>query len=164
MGIHVFFGMGIFPLAFFAFSLVRPSPATRKALILLAVAAPLLLLIAIGAGRRGFFLGAEGFVRLLAFALPALVAAAMAVSGAGALVRRCPPGIGIPLSLLNAAGCPGLVAGAWLAVFLRFAREAGVGGALPVILAAGGVVALAVAAHSLALWRRRLSPGEGRPG
>jgi hypothetical protein len=150
--------LGIAPLLTFLFSLRRPAPLTRKILWLFIAPAACWLWGMIATAGKGFSPGRDEAL-ILVYAMPPLAALLMSLSGTRAMADCCAPGPGISMSLLNAAGCPGLTAGVFL---LYFPGTGGEGGLLLayVALFGGGAAAFITLAFAFITWKKRLSPGK----
>lgn len=147
--------LGITPLLTFLFSLRRRAPFTRKILWLFIAPVACWLWGMIATAGRGFSPGSDEAL-ILVYAMPPLAALLMSLSGTRALTDRCPPWTGIPLSLLNAAGCPGLTAGIFLLYFPATGGESGLLLAY-VALFGGGFAAFVTLAFAFFAWKNRLA-------
>jgi ankyrin repeat protein len=148
--------LGIVPLFTFLFSLYKPSPFIKKLLWFFLVPVGFVVLMALGYLTGGYSSGGgEGFL-VLFLAIPPFIALLMSLSGTRALVDRCPPGLGIPLSFFNAAGCMGLTFGIAFPFLLGKHNE---GGILFVLDAfwGGGAVAIITLIFAFTVWQKRLA-------
>ncbi len=155
-----YIGLGIFPLFTFLFSLYKPSPFTKRLLWFFIAPAflGLLTIIAALSGRLSSGGSGGGYEMLvLMLAMPPLAALLMSLSGTRALADRCPPGLGIPLSFLNAAGCMGLTFGLVLAFFPGTHGEGGILLAYDAIFG-GGAAAVITLIYAIVVWKKRLAP------
>jgi ankyrin repeat protein len=148
--------LGIFPLFTFLFSLNKPSFFTKRLLWFFLVPVGfgvLMVLVYLTGGYSSG--GGEGFL-VLFLAIPPLIALLMSLSGTRALADRCPPGLGIPLSFLNAVGCMGLTFGI---MFIFLIGPHGEGGILLVYdaLFGGGAAAVITLLFAFVVWKKRLA-------
>ncbi len=86
----------------------------------------------------------------LILSMPPLAALLISLAGIRALIDRCPPKLGIPLSIMNASGCIGLT----LFLFLPFWGGAFAG---MDVLYGGGVAAMISLTYSYFAWKSRLA-------
>ncbi|MCJ7525875.1 MAG: ankyrin repeat domain-containing protein [Candidatus Aminicenantes bacterium] len=148
--------LGIIPLFTFLFSLNKPSLFTRKMAWFFIAPVGLFLLLLLVRITGGLSSGGEGLL-ILILAMPPFAALLMSLSGTRNLAERCPPGLGIPLSILNAAGCMGLTLGI---VFLFLPGTHGEGGILLAYdaLIGGGAAAVITLVFGFFVWKKRLAP------
>jgi ankyrin repeat protein len=151
-------GFGIFPLFTLVFGLLKPSCFMKsvRRVVPIAIAALALCLLAVlvigGVTRE------SDYVPLfLIFAIPLLAVLLISLAGIQTLAERVSPSLGIPLSILNAAGCPALTMGiSWL-ISSGFKGEGGM--ALGYFLFLGGGTAIVISLiYAIIIWRKRLAP------
>lgn len=148
--------LGVFPLFTFFFSLFKPSPFTKGLLWFFLAPVGFGVLVALGYFSGGFSSGSgEGYLALF-LATPPLFALLMSLSGTKALADRCPPGLGIPLSFLNAAGCMGLTLGIVFPFLLGRRNEGGMLFALDAFWG-GGAAAIITLIFAFVVWKKCLA-------
>lgn len=144
-----FFGLGLVSLAAFFFSLRRPSAFAKKILAFLLIPLASYMIVFATALSGGFSNSDLGMMALV-LSMPPLAALLMSLAGTRAVVDRCAPKLGIPLSILNAAGCIGLT----LILFLPYW-----GGAFAdvEVLYGGGVATAISLIYAFSAWKSRLA-------
>jgi ankyrin repeat protein len=148
--------LGIVPLFTFLFSLYKPSPFTKKLLWFFLAPVGFGVILALGYLTGDIAAGGgEGYLFLF-LAIPPLFALLMSLSGTRALADRCPPGLGIPLSFLNAAGCMGLTLGIVFPFLLGTHSEGGILFALDALYG-GGAAAIITLIFAFVAWKKRLA-------
>lgn len=150
--IYGFIGLGIFPLFSFIFSLFKPSLFTKKLLwfFLAPAAGYLVVWIALLAGG---FPSSDVGMAIAILSLPPLTALLMSLSGTRALADRVAPILGIPLSILNAAGCMGLTFGlVWLYAPGSTQGEGGLALVLTALYG-GGAAAVITLIYAIFAWK-----------
>lgn len=143
------FGLGLVTLLTFIFSLRRPSSFTKRVLVFLLMPAASYLVV-FAAALSGGFSDSDFGMMILILSMPPLAALLMSLAGTRAVVDRCAPKQGIPLSILNAAGCIGLT----LFLFLPYWGGAFYG---VEVLYGGGVAAAISLIYAFFVWKSHLS-------
>ncbi len=155
---HIFLSGSIFAGIAFVFSLIKPTKFTKKVLPSLIFLLFILLLIRIGRVFLVNYLNGWWVFMLIVFAFPPLATLLMSLSGASSLADRCSPRLGIPLTILNAAGCTGLYVGLLLAYFYKIIVEGhGLGANQGLyIKIIGGIETVVVLIYAFIIWKQRL--------
>lgn len=151
--------LGVFSLASFFFSLIKPTRFTKKVLPFLIFLLFVLLLIRIGRVFLVNYLNGWWVFMLIVFAFPPLATLLMSLSGVSALSARSSPRVGIPLTILNAAGCTGLYVGLLLACFYKYIVDGhGFGDDhIMYIKIIGGIETSIVLVYAFIIWKWRLT-------
>jgi hypothetical protein len=154
----IYVWLGVFPLLFFIFSLIKPTKFTKKILPPLIAMLVLLLLVRMGRVFLVNYLFFRGMIMLIVVAFPPATALLMALSGASALANRCSPWLAIPLTILDAAGCTGLYIGVLFAFFMKIiAAGHGLGtDHILIIKIIGGIETSVVLLFAYIIWKWRL--------